>query len=179
MFLKDFALCSCDFASREVKSHLPFLQQEENSTNKRANYRAGKAKSPSLTCWEGDAKIPLQICASVRVSGLQGTNTVLTRKKGRGFCQQKLAQSHLHRPPQATETEHNVCEIKSWRVIWWKKMVKRKKNNVVLNGLLLSPSNVTVLISLTEKLVCACVYVVSYKERFRNKIFDRKQRHVS
>lgn len=35
------------------------------------------------------------------------------------------------------------------------------------------------LISLTEKIVCACVYVVSYKERFRNKIFDGKQKHVS
>lgn len=56
---------------------------------------------------------------------------------------------------------------------------KKKKKKVDLNGLLLSPSNVTVLIFLTEKLVCACVYVVSYKERFRNKIFDRKQKHVS
>ncbi|EOB00459.1 hypothetical protein Anapl_00768 [Anas platyrhynchos] len=56
---------------REVK----FLQREENSADKRANCRTGKAESLSLTCWEGDAKIPLQICASVPVSGLQARSS--------------------------------------------------------------------------------------------------------
>lgn len=70
IFVKYFALCICGFVPREVK----FLQREENSADKRANCRTGKAESLSLTCWEGDAKIPLQICASVPVSGLQGTN---------------------------------------------------------------------------------------------------------
>jgi len=55
-------LCSCDFTPREVNSDLPFLQQEENSTNKRATYCTGKVKSWSLSCWEKDAKIPLQTC---------------------------------------------------------------------------------------------------------------------
>lgn len=81
IFVKGFALCSCDFAPWEVNSDLRFLQRKENSTNKRANYRTGKATSLSLTCWEGDAKIPLQICASVPVSSLQGANAVLLRKK--------------------------------------------------------------------------------------------------
>lgn len=67
--VKDFALCFCDFAPWEVNSDLLFLQQKENSTNKRANCRTGKAKSLSLTCWEGDAKIPftnLHCSTSVR-----------------------------------------------------------------------------------------------------------------
>lgn len=99
IFLKDFALWSCDFAPREVKSDLPFLQQEENSTNKRANYCTGKAKSPSLTCWEGDAKIPLQICASVQVSGLKDANTVLMRKKMKRVL---LAKAYPITPPQTS-----------------------------------------------------------------------------
>lgn len=89
LFGKDFALCSCDFALREVNSGLPFLQEKENPPNKRANYHTGKAESLSLTCWEGDAKIPLQICASVPVSGLRGANIVLPRKNEEGFGSKK------------------------------------------------------------------------------------------